>query len=679
MNTFKKNLLKVMLLFFAALLTFLANEKSHAQGIKLETIVVSAPKEEDDVTEETIENKVLKTHKIVDLAETLSHEMTEAALVRKSMYGNEVSIRGFGKANLRVLIDGTIIEGACGGRKDPSLSLLSTLAIDRIVVQEGPFDVTEPGALGGSIDVIEKRPTEGFHGEINAKGGRFDYVNTGGYITGGNSIIQGLGGYNFSQSGQYKDGDGNPLSSFALPEYAYKPEYKDMKAFKKQDAIAEIQLTPTPDQTILISQIVSKGEDIMSPRFGWDIKEEKAYLTSGEYEIDHAASFSDQLTLKLYRNRVEHYPTTEFRITSDVAVKNNDVIATITGGKIENLDQTGFADITYGIDAYKQTWFGDVYKDGVLVNGELIPDVNTVQTGVFIKGEKDLDEWFVGAGVRGDRFETKANENLKFSSLYTATNRDVGYLPSGYLTARYFFTNDMHMFGGLGHSVRIPTAVERYIQGSSVFFGNPDLKPTKNTEFDLGFQMTLPRINLAAKIFYSHIEDYIYQEERTPGITSWTNINAHIYGGDAKALVDIIHGISAEGAIAYQRGKKDSQPHYNYDENLAEIPPLKTKLALNYENDGFFGIVEWIHSNKYSHPDTDAGEKELPAWNVFNIRAGYTFNQWVSLNVGIDNLFNAAYAVANSYELDPLTPGAPHVAIVNEPGRFYYASVSFKF
>ena len=44
------------------------------------------------------------------------------------------------------------------------------------------------------------------------------------------------------------------LSSFALPEYAYKPEYKDMKAFKRQDAIAGLQLIPTPDQTILLSQ-----------------------------------------------------------------------------------------------------------------------------------------------------------------------------------------------------------------------------------------------------------------------------------------------------------------------------------------------------------------------------------------------------------------------------------------
>jgi iron complex outermembrane receptor protein len=164
-----------------------------------------------------------------------------------------------------------------------------------------------------------------------------------------------------------------------------------------------------------------------------------------------------------------------------------------------------------------------------------------------------------------------------------------------------------------------------------------------------------------------------------PGTTWWTNIDAHIYGGDVKALVDLAYGFSAEGAIACQRGEKDSQPRYNTNEKLAEIPPLKTKLALHYEKSDFFGLLEWIYSNSYSHADTDAGEKELPSWNVVNLRAGYAFNKYLSLNVGMDNLFNETYAVANSYELDPLTPGATHVAIVNEPGRFYYASLSFTF
>jgi len=680
MDFIRKTTIFIFFLFLTPIIVAAGNTYLYAETITLETIVVSAPKEEEaDLTEETVKSKTLKTHKIVDLAEILSDEMIEATMIRKTMYGNEVSIRGFGKSNLRVLIDGTIIEGACGGRKDPSLSLLSTLAIEKVVVREGPFDVTEPGALGGSIDVVTKRPEKGFHGEINAKGGRFDFLSGGGYVTGGNDMVQGLAGYNYSQSDQYKDGDGNMLSSFTLPEYAYKPEYLNMKAFKKQDAIAELQFTPTENQTILLSQIFGKGEDIMSPRFGWDIKEEKSYLTNGEYVITDLGRFSDQLTIQLYRNRVEHYPTTRFRITSDTAVMNNDVISTFTGGKIENEQPTGFADLTYGIDAYKRHWFGDVYKNGMLVNGELIPDVDTAQVGLFIKAEKDIGKWFLGAGLRGDRFETEAHESLKFSSHMTSTNQNEDYLPTGYATARYHFTDKMHMFGGIGHSARIPTAVERYIQGSPTFFGNPDLKPTKNTEFDIGFEMTTKRFNLKAKAFYSDLKDYIYQEQLTPGTQTWTNIDAHIFGGDITALVDIIHGFSVEGALAYQRGKKNSQPRYNDDENLAEIPPLKTKLALHYDNSGFFGLIEWIYSEKYSHADIDAGEKELPSWNVINFRAGYEFNKYLAVNVGVDNIFNEKYAVANSYELDPLTPGAPHVAIVNEPGRFYYASVNFKF
>ncbi|MFP4085514.1 MAG: TonB-dependent receptor domain-containing protein, partial [Desulfobacteraceae bacterium] len=241
------------------------------------------------------------------------------------------------------------------------------------------------------------------------------------------------------------------------------------------------------------------------------------------------------------------------------------------------------------MDVYKRNWFGDVYRNGKLANGELIPEVDTLQTGAYIKAEKHINQWFLGAGLRGDRYQTKAHEILKFSSKITSTNDDVDYLPSGYITARYFLDDDMHLFGGVGYSVRIPTAVERYIQGSSTFFGNPDLEPTRNTEVDVGFEMRTNRLNLRAKVFYSDLRDFIYQKQRAPGTISWTNIDAHLFGGDIKALVDILYGFSVEGALAYQRGKKDSRPRYNNNENLAEIPPLKTKLALHYERSGFFG------------------------------------------------------------------------------------------
>ena len=186
-----KSYYKIGMLLFLLLSMFIAGEALlYAGTITLDTIVVTAPKEEGP--EKKIESKTLKTHKVVDLAEILSDEMVEATMIRKGGYGNEVAIRGFGQSNLRVLIDDGLLEGACGSRKDPSLSHINMLTVDKIEVRLGPFDVTKAGALGGSINVVTKKPQEGFHGEILGKGGSCDFWSGGFYVTGGNNKVQEL-------------------------------------------------------------------------------------------------------------------------------------------------------------------------------------------------------------------------------------------------------------------------------------------------------------------------------------------------------------------------------------------------------------------------------------------------------------------------------------------------------
>jgi len=75
-----------------------------------------------------------------------------------------------------------------------------------------------------------------------------------------------------------------------------------------------------------------------------------------------------------------------------------------------------------------------------------------------------------------------------------------------------------------------------------------------------------------------------------------------------KAIVDIVSDLSLEAGAAYQRGEKDSQPDDNDDEDLAQIPPLKTRLALHYDHSDFFATLEWIHSEEADDIDIDAGE-----------------------------------------------------------------------
>ncbi|MDY6864157.1 MAG: TonB-dependent receptor plug domain-containing protein, partial [Thermodesulfobacteriota bacterium] len=378
-------------------------------------IVVTAPRDEGD-EKSRIESKTLKTHKVVDLAEILSDEMVEATMIRKGAYGNEVAIRGFGQSNLRVLIDDGLLEGACGSRKDPSLSHINRLTVDKIEVRQGPFDVTKAGALGGSINVVTKKPEKGFHSEIITKGGSYDFLSSGFYLTGGNKFIQGLIGYNYSESDQYEDGNGNKLYSFAPGGRPYNVKGRDMKAFKKQDVWGKLQLTPKENQTILFSHTCGDAEDIMAPRVRMDMEDEKTYLSKGSYIITDMGNSSKKLSFSFYRNKIEHNPYDKYRILAGAPPfhLHNDVESTITGGKIENEQLTEFAMFTYGIDIYKRNWQGDMYRDdtGTVFDDELIPDVDTYNYGLYGKADKYFDKWSLSIGLRYDRFETKADENL---------------------------------------------------------------------------------------------------------------------------------------------------------------------------------------------------------------------------------------------------------------------------
>lgn len=632
-----------------------------------------------------IKQEQLKAYKIVDLSEILSDEMIEASMIRKSGYGNEVGLRGFTKSDLRFTQDDTLIEGSCGSRKDPPLSHINMLKVKKLEVKQGPYDVTIPGALGGNINVITKNPQEGFHGEFLSKFGSYGFLSQGGYVTGGHEKVQGLFGYNYSESDQYEDGDGNKLTN---SNSGYTTEGKNKDAFEKHDFWGKISIDTAENQNVLISSSYGEAVDVLTPTAGMDIEEEKSYFNKIDYTIHDLSSISEQLKLSAYYNRIEHYPSGKYR-TGGTSNKRNEAVSSITGVQIENTTLTDWARLTYGTDFYHRNWYGNVLNrtTGALLNGELIPDVDDLNYGIYLKAERDIGQWAVSAGLRLDMFHHEANEELKFSKTVTSTNDQTDVLPAANVFLKYFFSEDTNLFGGIGLTNRMPTSVERYIQGNASFYGNPDLKPSRNLQTDLGFETKLTdRLTFQTKGFFSYLPDYIYQYDNG-GIKTYTNIDAQMFGGEAAAVFDFYDGLALEGGVSYQRGKKIDQPAGNHDKDLAEISPLKTKLALSYDKNGFFAVYEWIHSLDNDDVDGDAGETHLKGWDVFNFRAGYQFSEQdgglafldgLSLNFGVDNMFDKKYAVANSYEYDVLNPGA-NVNIVNEPGRFIHGSLTFRF
>lgn len=682
--------MSLLMCFFCLVLLHMPMAFAQTTVFDLGQVVVSEDEDAQEkltIEEKTrISQKTLKSHKVVDLAEILSDEMIEASMIRKSGYGNEVGLRGFTKSNLRFTLDDTLIEGSCGSRKDPPLSHINLLTVQRIEVNQGPYDVSIPGALGGDINVITKDTQKGIHGEVLSKFGSFGYLSQGGYVSGGSDSLQGLFGYNYSQSGQYEDGAGNKLSSF---NSAYTDEGKNLDAFEKHDFWGKVLFKPDDNQSLLFSSSYGEATDILTPRVGVDTEKEKTYLNKVEYTIDNLSAISEQLKLSAYYNRIEHYPYGKYRTGGPNNVRI-EAISSITGVQIANKTLSDFALFTYGTDFYHRNWYGDKFNrtTGAMLNDEFFPDVNELNAGLYVKAERDIGKLSAIAGLRLDIFHSEANEDLKFSKTVTDTNAQTDVLPSANVFLKYFLNDNTNIFGGVGLTHRTPTAIERYVQETAAYYGNPNLKPSRNFETDLGVETKLTeRLKFKTKGFYSYLPDYIYQQA-SGGIKTYTNIDAYMFGGDATAVYDLSQGFALEGGVAYQRGRKLSQPAGNNDKDLAEICPLKTKIALSYDKNGFFAVYEWLHSLDSKDIDRDAGETPLKGWDVFNFRAGYQFSEkegriaflkGLSLNFGIDNMFDKKYTMANSYEYDPTDPSGTNVKIVNEPGRFIYGSLSYKF
>jgi len=666
------------LVWLGAALLVAQETTSPAPGavLVLDTVVVGGTRVQEAATgEQPIRGEALRTHKVVDLAEVLADEMIEADLIRKAGYGNEVSLRGFSKSSLRISLDDSIVEGGCGSRKDPSLSHLNLLEVDRIVVREGPFDVTKAGAFGGSVTVESRKPEPDFHGELLAKAGSFGYWSLGGYVTGGNDWVQALAGYNYAESDQYEDGDGNRLASFTTTPYL--PKYEDAKAYAKQDAWGKLRLSPTPDDVFLFEYSYGGAEDVLYPRGPFNIPRERTRLARASYTRTDLASWSDELSLSVYQNMVGHYPSQEYRGNA----AKPEVVSRIAGGRLQNVQTVPFATLTYGMDVYRRQWHGEVFNafTGALANGVLIPDVETLNLGFYLQGEKALGPWTLGAGARWDWQRIEAHRALRWGTEAGNEPSAREGAPSGFLSASYQVTEQVEVFGGLGHSVRMPNAIERYLQGGGTQYGNPDLDPAQNNEIDLGVGYTDERLAVRAKVFYSDLPDFIYQEVNAGGAATWANIDARLLGGDVQGEVELGGGFSVKGGFAVQRGVKRDQPANNEDRDLAEIPPWKTKLGLAYEADRLTAALDWVHAGKAQYVDLDAGEQKLASWNVLNLRLGFQLTEQLTLNAGVNNLLDADYAVANSYEWDVLAGSANSPGIVDEPGRFLYASLSYRF
>ncbi|MEN8251776.1 MAG: TonB-dependent receptor, partial [Bacteroidota bacterium] len=668
----------------------------NAAEVELETIHVDTK-----VDTEVIKDVSGEDIKSADLAEALFKQSPSVALSRRSGIANDIVVRAQRKDNINVTIDGAKVHGACPNRMDPPISHILTNNVDYIEINEGPFNVEDFGALSADVKIHTIKPTEEFEGEVNLGLGSWGYKKGSFALSGGISEnVRVLLTGSMEESEQYEDGDGNDFADqvdnyiadnltgtpmdMMLMGTAYQDKYRDMDAYSKKTLMAKLFWDIADNQELRLSYTANRSDDVLYPSTPMDALYDDSDIFNVEYIAKDLGIYSKELNIQFYQSEVDHPMSNLYRKSAtDLAnEKTHALTSQIQGAKLTNSFDVDNHIITVGLDYSKRNWDGQFFANGVpaLVS---INDVDTKNVALFIKDKITMDKFVLDLGLRYDDTEITSEypNTLQPDNNYNELN--------GYVLGTYNANENTKYFAGFGKSSRVPDARELYLRmpnpaGGVREVGNPGLENTVNYEFDIGAEKKYENATIKAKAFYSMLNDFIaYNVNGTADGHNLENVDATIYGFELSGTYVATDSLYFDYGMSYQRGKKDDPLTGQSDTDMPEIPPFKFNGAVNYDYDDTLVLrAEVIASDEWSNFDADNGEQELDSYAVLNLKGTKKFGKHFELTVGVDNLFDSTYAVTNTYNDITLLPSIgsdSNVILLNEPGRYVYTNIKYKF
>lgn len=198
-----------------------------------------------------------------------------------------------------------------------------------------------------------------------------------------------------------------------------------------------------------------------------------------------------------------------------------------------------------------------------------------------------------------------------------------------------------------------------------------NLKPEKSTTYELGLKVATKTIGLQMGYYSTRLQNLITRvrmpNEQVNGINVYRKENvekAYINGFDAKIHANLLSSLQLYGNISYCFGQNETKA-----EPMRRIPPVNGRFGLNFtKNKGWIRPEFWFASAQERLAQGDKDDNRIakggtPAWNVFNLNAGYNLKR-ISLTAAVQNLFDEDYRT--------------HGSGINGYGRSLWLTAEFK-
>ena len=575
--------------------------------------------------------------------------------------------RGLFGDRVNVLVDGMRISSAGPNSMDTPLSYIPATRLESISLYRGIAPVsTGMETMGGTILATSKKPDFGsskafeFHG--NAKAG---------YAENGDSYNAGIMGslanqnHRFHIGGSIDRGDDLEFDGGEIiPSEHERDTYGAGYSFQNDTLSASLHgehhnTGVTGTAALPMDIIYAKGD-----RFGGDVK--NTFANGGELSAKLSYQKAEHL-MSNYTLRPPRSMMMRRHAVTDVKSNALGVAYAISGW-------------TFGADADRATHNADIFNPGNAMF--FVNNYNNVERDRYsLFGEKEFNAgaWNIEAGLRYTRVNMDAGNvatsmammpnmmGQNFRTLRDNFNSSDRSQDENLIDIAFNFSREissqLDFVGGLARKERAASYQERYLwvplestaglADGNNYIGNVDLDAETAYQLELGLDWHSPRAAFSPHIFYHRINDYIQGTPSTnmvanmlsgmmapgkPAPLQFDNVDAELYGIDANWFFAVSQNIQLDGTISYVRGQRRDT-----SDNLYRIAPLTARTSVSYHQTTWHVGIEAVTVAKQNHTSDENHEKKTSGYAVFNLSANYQPTNHVTLQAGVNNLFDRNY------------------------------------
>ncbi|HWA14534.1 MAG TPA: TonB-dependent receptor [Burkholderiales bacterium] len=625
------------------------------------------------VTQENIEDHNRET---VSRALTMESGVTIANVGPRNE--STVYVRGYDLRQVPVYVDGIPIYVPYDGYVD--LGRFNTFDLSQIEISKGFTSVLNgPNAFGGAINLLSRRPSKAFEGDVGAGVFMNDDFGDNGYRAYANLGTNQGGWYaqigaSYLDKRQYSLSDEFEGASF-IPGgagRAAQPPGERLNSYNSDQKVnVKLGLTPNATDEYALNLIAQRGEKGVpsyagnfnasgptGPRYWqwpyWD--KTSAYFLS-QTAIGDVSYVKTRVYYDQFENSLNQYTDATY--------------ATLrTGGSRPSF----YDDYTYGASIEAGTRFIPTnefkvaahYKDDVhrehLENG---PTQN-FEDQIYSIGIEDSQRFgerlTIVAGASYDASETREAQNLVGGNLVPfemgssdAFNPQIG---------AFYKTGDTGIARvTVSRKSRFPTIKDRYSYRLGTALPNPDLEPERVTHYEVGYADSgREHASYNVSAFHDEIRDLIQLVDNaiSPGVGQNRNIGKARYRGfELGGAVYPTSNVELGGSYTYLDRDNISTPNIR----LTDVPMHKVFAYAQWrflEKFRFIGSGEY-NSDRYSSTN---GQRIASEFGVFNAKLAWDVEAAFTVEFGVNNLLDRNYEYIEGFP---------------EEGRNYFANMLYKF